>query len=89
MPLVSPDTVHVVVAVEQVKPPGVEMAVYPVMADPPFDAGAVQATTDWVLALEVAVTAVGAPGVVAGIATAEAADTGPVPTPLPATTVNV
>ena len=38
------------------------------MADPPLDAGAVQDTTDWALALDVAVTAVGAPGVVAGMA---------------------
>jgi hypothetical protein len=59
------------------------------MADPPLDAGAVQDTTDWALALDVAVTAVGAPGVVAGMAAADAADTGPAPTLVEAVTVNV
>ena len=59
------------------------------MADPPLEAGVVHATTDWVLALEVAVTPVGAPGVVAGIAGEEGVDAGPVPTPLVAATVNV
>ena len=76
MPLVSPTTVQVVVAVEHVMPPGLDVTVYPVMADPPLEAGAVQATTDWVLAFDVAVTPVGAPGVVAGMADADAADAG-------------
>ncbi len=44
------------------------------MAAPPLLAGAVQDTTDWVLALDVALTAVGAPGVVAGVAGDEAAE---------------
>ena len=35
------------------------------MALPPVELGAVQLTTDWVLALEVALTPVGTPGVVA------------------------
>ena len=59
------------------------------MADPPLEADVVHATTDWVLALEVAVTAVGAPGIVAGVAGADAADALPTPTELVAVTVNV
>jgi hypothetical protein len=82
-------TVQVVVAAEQVKPPGEEVAVYPVMAEPPLLTGAVQETTDWALALEVAVTPVGAPAVVAGMAAAEAAEGDPVPVPLVAVTVKV
>ncbi len=89
MPLVNPETVHEVPPVEQVAPPGDAVAVYPVMAEPPVEAGAVQDTTDWVLALDVAVTPVGAPGVVAGMAAAEAADAGPAPTLVEAVTVNV
>jgi hypothetical protein len=50
-----------------------------VIAVPPLLAGAVQDTVLWVLAFEVAVTLVGAPGVVDGVATAEAADKEPVP----------
>ena len=59
------------------------------MAAPPLEDEAVQATTDWVLAYEVAVTAVGAVGTVAGVAGAEAVELGPVPAPLVAVTVNV
>ena len=59
------------------------------MAAPPVDAGAVHDTTDWALAFEVAATAVGAPGTVAGVAAAEAAEAGPAPAALVAVTVNV
>jgi hypothetical protein len=59
------------------------------MVAPPLLAGAVHDTTDWVLALEVAVTPVGAPGAVAGVAAAEAADDVLVPAELVAVTVNV
>lgn len=59
------------------------------MAAPPLDAGAVHETTDWVLALDEAVTAVGAPGNVAGVAGADDADGLPAPTELLATTVKV
>ena len=59
------------------------------MAAPPLETGAVHDTTDWVLALDVAVTAVGAPGVVAGMAGTEAAEAGLVPAELVAVTVNV
>ena len=59
------------------------------MAAPPLEAEAVHDTTDWVLALEVAVTAVGTLGVVAGMAGAEAAEGPLVPAELVAVTVNV
>jgi len=81
--------VQLVAAVAQVNPPGLEVTVYPVMADPPLLAGAVQDTTDWVLAFDVAVTPVGAPGVVAGMAAAEGAEAGPAPKVVEAVTVNV
>ena len=58
-------------------------------AAPPLPTGAVQDTTDWALAFDVAVTAVGAPGVVAGIAAAEAAEAGPAPKLVEAVTVKV
>ena len=59
------------------------------MVAPPLEAGAVQDTTDWVLANELAVTPVGAPGVVDGVAVADGAEAGPVPEPLVAVTVKV
>ena len=80
---------QVVVDDEHVNPPGDEVTVYPVMVAPPLDAGAVQETTEEALAYEVAPTEVGAPGVVAGVAGAEAADAGLVPAELVAVTVNV
>ena len=58
-------------------------------APPPLEAGAVQDTTDTALAFDVAVTAVGAPGTVAGVAEADEDEAGPVPTGLVAVTVNV
>ena len=59
------------------------------MVAPPLLAGAVHDTTDWVLAFEVAVTPVGAPGVVAGVAAAEAVEGTLVPAELVAVTVKV
>ena len=59
------------------------------MAAPPLDDGVIHDTTDWVLALDVALTAVGALGAVAGIAGADGADAGLVARPLVAVTVNV
>ena len=55
-----------VVVLVQVLPPGDEVAVYPVIALPPLDAGAVQLTTDDALAT-VPETLVGAPGTVRGV----------------------
>ena len=89
VPLVRPVTVQLVVTEGHVTPPGDEVTVYPVMAAPPLDAGAVHDTTDWVLALDVAVTPVGALGTAAGMAGAEAAEAGPVPAELVAVTVKV
>jgi hypothetical protein len=54
-----------------------------------LSAGAVQDTTEEVFAVDVADTAVGAPGTVAGVAAAEAEEVAPVPTALVAITVKV
>ena len=89
VPLVRPVTVHVVAPLVVHVWPALVVTVYPVMARPPFEDGAVQATTDLVLALELAVTPVGAPGVVAGTTAAEAVEAAPVPESLVAVTVNV
>ena len=59
------------------------------MAAPPLLAGAVHDTTDWVLAYEVALTAVGAVGTVAGVAGADGLEAGPMPAGLVAVTVKV
>jgi len=59
-----------------------------VIALPPLDAGAVHVTDACALPA-VADTAVGAPGTVAGVTAAEAAEAGPVPAALAALTVNV
>ena len=65
MPLVRPDTsAEVGPALLAVRPPGDDVTVYPVIALPPLDAGAVQVTVAWVLPA-VATTLVGAPGTVA------------------------
>lgn len=58
-------------------------------ADPPFEAGAVHDTTLWAFALLVADTAVGASGIVDGIAAADCADATEVPLTFVAVTVNV
>ena len=55
---------------------------------PPLEAGGVKATEAESLPA-VAVPMVGAPGTVAGVAELEAAEAGPVPTPLMAITVKV
>ena len=67
---------------------GEEVTVYPVTADPPFDAGAVQETFTR-LEDATTVTPVGAPGKVAGVTAADAEDGLEFPLPLIATTVNV
>jgi len=68
--------------------PGLDVTVYPVMAEPPFDIGADQLTTA-AFAPEVAITPVGAPGTVEGILGAELTDAAPVPLAFLATTLNV
>ncbi len=62
--------------------------VYPVIALPPFEDGAFHVTVAWALP-PVAVTAVGAPGTVAGVTALEAADAVELPTALLAVTVKV
>ena len=68
--------------------PGEEVTVYPVIAEPPFDAGAVKATETFPLPA-VAVPTVGAPGTVAAVTEFEAVDGNPVPTALVAVMVKV
>ena len=61
------------------------------IAEPPFDAGAVKVTVAWPLPA-VAVTPVGAPGTVApwsGVTGFDGAEAAPVPTPFVAVTVKV
>jgi len=86
--LVSPLTVHGLDAAVQVRPPGDEVTVYPVMAEPPSLTGTVHDTTAEALPA-VADAAVGAPGTVAGVTAYEGADAGPVPEMLVAVTVKV
>ena len=71
-----------------VMPPGLEVAVYDVIAVPPFTTGGVKAT---VICPTPAVTApiVGAFGTVAGITLGELPDAGPVPIAFVAFTVKV
>jgi hypothetical protein len=59
------------------------------MVAPPLLAGVVHDTTDWVLAYDVAATARGTVGTVAGVAGADGTEEFPVPTALLAATVNV
>ena len=65
VPFVSPDTVTGLDAAEPVNPPGLDVAVYEVIALPPFDAGAEKLTVAEALPA-VAITPVGAPGATAG-----------------------
>ena len=74
-------------AVVQVNPPGDEVTVYPVMALPPVDPGAVQLTTDEALAA-VPETPVGAPGTVLGV-TFDDVPAAELPAAFIATTLNV
>ena len=69
-------------------PPGDEVAVYEVIADPPFEAGGVNATVACPLPA-VAMPIVGAPGTAAGVTLFEGVDEGPVPVAFVAVTVKV
>jgi hypothetical protein len=70
--------------------PGVEVTVYPVIAEPPLNVGATHDTTACrPTLLTVAVAVVGAPGTVYGVTEAEAAEAPLVPTAFVAVTVNV
>ena len=68
--------------------PGLEVTVYPVMADPPLLAGAANATLACALPA-VAVPMTGAPGTPVGVTLFDAAEAGLVPIPLVAVTVKV
>jgi hypothetical protein len=72
--------------VEHVAPPGLAVAVYPVIALPPSDAGADHDSEAWAFP-GVAVLRAGAPGTVRGVAD-RAFDAGPGPATFEATTVN-
>jgi len=63
---------------EHVAPPGLAVTVYPVIVEPPSDAGAVHDTTLCAFAPLVPDTLVGRPGVVRGV-TLTALDAAPVP----------
>jgi hypothetical protein len=88
VPLASPVTVIGEAVPDAVNPPGLHVAVYEVMGDPPSLAGAMNAIAACMLPA-VAVPIVGAPGTVAGVTLPEAADAGPVPSAFVAVTVNV
>jgi len=71
-----------------VRQPGVEIAVYPVIADPPLDVGAVKSTLARA-PQRLAVPIVGAPGTVYGVTEQLAVLHEPVPLALAAFTLNV
>ena len=75
-------------AVVQVNPPGEEVTVYPVIALPPLDPGAVQLTSDEALAT-VPETFVGGPGTELGVTADDGLELSELPTELVATTLNV
>ena len=70
-------------------PPGVDVAVYEVIAEPPFEAGAAKLTVALRLPVVVATTLVGAEGALTVVIELEALDAEPVPAELVAVTVNV
>ena len=89
MPFVKPVTVIGDEGPVAVRPPGEEVTVYPVIADPPVFVGAVKLTVALPL-LTVALIPVGVPGAVAAGLTAEdALEAVPVATELVAMTVKV
>jgi hypothetical protein len=66
LPVLSPVMVHPGVVLVHVNPPGEEVAVYNVIADPPLLPGALHVTAAEVIDATVAFTFVGAPGGAAG-----------------------
>ena len=89
VPLVSAPTVaDVAPVVVAVLLPGDEVTVYPVIALPPSDTGAVH-DTDACALPATAVTPVGEPGGPAGVIAADGVDDGPVLTAFLAVTMNV
>jgi hypothetical protein len=88
VPFVRPVTVMGDAAPLAAMPPGDEVAVYDVIAEPPVDAGGVNVTVACAFPA-VAVPIVGGPGTAAGVTLFEGVDGGPVPTALVAVTVKV
>jgi len=90
VPLVNPVTVAVSApVVVAVFDPGLDVTVYPLIAEPPLDDGATHDTVTAVLAAT-PVTEVGAPGTTgSGVTAADGADAAPVLTAFLAVTVNV
>jgi len=90
VPFVRPSTVQLRAPfVVHVFEPGDDVTVYPVTAAPPLATGAVQETTELPFTLDVADTAVGAPGAVAGTAAADGVEAAEVPDAFVAVTLNV
>jgi len=90
-PLTIPVTVIGLADPVPLNPPGLEVTVYPVIADPPSLAGAVNVTVAWASPFT-ADTPVGAPGAVKeaeGVTEFDVALEGPVPLALVEVTVNV
>ena len=81
MQLNAPVVVHV-------KPPGFEVTVYPVIAEPPVVVGANQETVTCPFP-RTPVTVLGTPGTVAGVTATEAVEASELPTAFVATTVKV
>ena len=88
MPLLKPLTVMGLIVLNAVLPPGEEVAVYPVIALPPFEAGVVKVTLALVLP-GVAETMPGMSGTVAGMTLFDGAEGALLPTELLAVTVKV
>ena len=88
VPLVRPVTVAVRTFPTVTALPEDGVTVYPVIAEPPFDTGAVQDTVANALPAT-AETPVGAPGTVAGVTEADAEESEELPTAFVAFTVNV
>jgi hypothetical protein len=88
-PVVRPVMVHGVEEEVQVSPPGDAVAVYKVIAAPPFEAGALQEIVAEVVEATTALVIVGAPGIVAGTIAAEAGEAAEVPRALVAVTETV
>jgi hypothetical protein len=88
---VSPVTVIGLTEPVAVKPPELEVTVYPVITEPPLLPGAVNVTVAWAFPA-VAVPIVGAPGTVEvgeGVTEFEAELAGPVPLAFVAVTVKI
>jgi hypothetical protein len=88
VPAVRPDTVQGDAALEQNNPPGEAVALYDVMALPPFEEGAVHDTAADVTPAT-AVTDVGAPGIPNGVIDADALESDPQPAEFAALTTQV